>query len=201
MSLDRAMLRRESYDTAQQFLRASDPSLARFPRPTKSIAFYWGLKVFELPKSIADLDHGMIIGNRIIVARQRRFWERQLTIAHELGHFALKAFNDQQEDECSAFGSALLVPFEDLDDSLRFFLGSGPYSIGTLAWSEAETGVVSRLVHHYAVGYKALLWAIGDYGLLQGVPEWHGGDAIDSLMAEYRSAWEEARKRFQTSAD
>ena len=143
----------------------------------------------------------MIIGNRIIVARQRRFWERQLTIAHELGHFALKAFNDQQEDECSAFGSALLVPFEDLDDSLRLFLGSGPYSIGTLAWSEAETGVVSRLIHHYAVGYKALLWAIGDYGLLQGVPEWHGGDAIDSLMAEYRTIWEQSRVFIRSPSD
>lgn len=189
MSPNFATVRAESHAMAEEFMKTCDVSLWRFPRSVEDIASAHGLRVVEAPSNV-NLEHGLITGTIILIARQRRVWEKRLTIAHELGHYVLGSGVGVAEAECTQFGSALLMPMDDVSATVRDRLGRvGPYAAGELGYIERRHGVMSRLVHHYGVGYKALVWAMADYGLIEDVPAWHGIEHIDGLMEEYRLQW------------
>ena len=185
MVIDFATVRAESHATAAEFVKSCDPALWRFPRPVEEMAAYHGLRVLEAPGNI-NLEHGMIMGTVILIARQRKPWEKRLTVAHELGHFVLGNAVGVAEAECTQFGSALLMPRDDVVAQAHQQLGSGaPFAASQLGCLERRHGVMSRLVRRYGVGYKALIWAMADYGLLRDVPAWHAIEHIDRLMDDY----------------
>lgn len=179
------MMRAESHATGEEFVKSCDPALWRFPRPVEEIATTHSLRVVEAPAYV-NLDHGMIVGDVILISKQRKSWEKRLTIAHELGHYVLGTGIGVAEAECTQFGAALLMPMDDVITEVRAWGTEGTHSVADLAYLEGHRRCMSHLVWRYGVGYKALVWAMADYGLIRGVPAWHGFHHIDALMEEYR---------------
>lgn len=164
-----------------------DPAVLEFPRPVVKIANVTGLQVMPLPKRVASITHGCVFGKYILVAPNRRTWERRLTIAHEIGHVVLGSYSG--EAECNAFAASLIIPRNDLIKQIKRFDEAPPFSVSQLASAEEEKAMMSRLVKRYCLGYHALLVALADNSMIEGVPPWMGHIYRKRLASLYFNSW------------
>lgn len=173
-------------------IAASDISLKHFPRPIEVIAGKCGLDVALISKEVVDLQHGCSAFRTILLASDRKPWQRRLTIGHEIAHHELNLMvvgDAVVEQECTAFAAGLLMPMEDVVMSVAGLVGSGQRTAEEWAEEELRSNAMTKLVRRYGVGYKALLVAMADYGLLTGVESWHAVWQARQLMDAYYDRW------------
>lgn len=150
-----------------------------------------------IPIHIADLPkfHGCSNESRIYVGSTHRPWEQRFTIGHELGHAFL--WTDSKEWECNAYAEALLLPPDDVNETVATLVQNPP-SLKAWAVLECEDRLVSRLAHRYGVGYNALISALGNYGWIEDVPPWsarlHGDQVFEAYFLEFRSLCRERHR-------
>lgn len=194
MSL-RHEIRHDAHDAADAFLDGlakHDAGLKRFPRPIDVIAAKCGLEVALVSKDVCDLEHGCSALRTIVVASDQKPWQRRLTVGHEIAHYELNLMvvgDAVVEQECTAFAAGLLMPMEDVIASVASLVGRDQRTPEEWAEEEHRTRVMTDLVRHYGVGYKALLVAMGDYGLVTGVEPWHAVWQARDLMDTYYDRW------------
>ena len=204
MSL-RHEIRQDAHEAAEELverLAATDARLRKFPRPVGDIARVCGLGVAASPKNI-DLDHSCIAYRTILVTTDRKSWQRRLSIGHEIAHHYLDlrvVGNSVVEQECTAFAAGLLMPKNELTGMMEFLVGPGLRTPEEWAEEEYRSGIMTRGVKHFGVGYKALLVAMGDYGLVTGVEPWHAIWRAREMMNTYYGRWN-ALKGLSGSAD
>ena len=88
------------------------------------------------------------------------------------------------------------------DRALASACGGAGCQRGRPEWAEEElrSHVMTKLVRRYGVGYKALLVAMADYGLVTGVESWHAVWLARQLMDAYYDRWNLLRD-LSSSAD
>ena len=204
MSL-RHEIRHDAHEAAEELverLAATDARLRKFPRPVGDIARVCGLDVAASPKDI-DLDHSCIAYRTILVTTDRKSWQQRISIGHEIAHHYLDlrvVGNSVVEQECTAFAAGLLMPRHEVTGMMELLVGVGTRTPEEWADEEYRGGVMTRGVKHFGVGYKALLVAMGDYGLVTGVEPWHAVWRAREMMDAYYDRWN-ALKGLSGSSD
>lgn len=187
-------IRQDAHEAAEELverLAATDALLRKFPRPVGDIARVCGLDVAPSPKDI-DLDHSCIAYRTILVTTDRKSWQRRLSIGHEIAHHYLDlrvVGNSVVEQECTAFAAGLLMPKQEVTGMMAMLAGDGQRNPEEWAEAEYRWGVMTRGVKYFGVGYKALLVAMGDYGLVTGVEPWHAVWRAREMMDSYYDRW------------
>ena len=198
-------IRQDAHEAAEEVverLAATNARLRRFPRPVGDIARACGLDVAASPKNI-DLDHSCIAYKTILVATDRKSWQRRLSIGHELAHHELDLLvvgNSVVEQECTAFAAGLLLPKQEVTGMMAMLAGEGPRTVEEWAEAEYQWSVMTKGVKYFGVGYKALLVAMGDYGLVKSVEPWHAVWRARDMMDRYYVRWN-ALKGLSRSSD
>jgi hypothetical protein len=187
-------VREEIHDTVGVVLDDVPLTLHAVPRPVDRIAQSLGYHIHVVSDEELDKYHGWLANEIIYVGAGDKPWQRRFTIAHELGHAML--WSGADEWECSAFAEALLIPRSDLVAVVHHGW-AGPMTLCDWAEAECIMAAVTVLVRRYAIGYNAMIRALGNYGLILDVPPWRARFAGDDLFAAYRAHYERIRRAYR----
>ncbi len=190
----RAERREDAHDAAVARLR----QLGRYglwPQAVDALVAAFGYTVRPWPVHAVNADGR----HALVVPDVREIWVvatdpppvQRLSVGHKLGH--VKLGPDTTEDECNAFGGALLLPQAVAGEALA---GYAPMTPRQWADGEWDHGLVSTLAARSGLGWRAVWVALGDYGWILGVPRWLGPRGLGGAWTAFmnRLAVREAQK-------
>ena len=201
-------LRHEGYVAATcvlEDLSTSDPDLLAMPRPVVLIAKKLGTRYSVDRPPFGPTVSGMVdwASGTIVVSAGDGHRRARFTIAHELGHWYLGTFMDEEqisrrgvraersldiEPEADGFAAGLLLDHPRLLGILKsYLLVVRPHSPEEWARQEIDHRVVTGVVKTGDVSYRVVLQSMAEAGLVVGVTPWN--DQPGMAYGFYRQEW------------